>query len=182
MPLPKQYHTIEDIYNLQDGIRAELLDGQIYYMAPPSRAHQRLVGEIYYTISHYIKSNKGHCEVNVSPFAVFLNADNSVYVEPDISVVCDKDKLDDKGCHGAPDWIIEVVSPGSRRMDYYTKLAVYKDAGVRLYWIVDIDKANVVVYDLEHEAIPSIFSFNEAIPVEIHNDFSIDFSTFHLTN
>ena len=76
----------------------------------------------------------------IAPFAVFLNADDKNYVEPDISVICDKSKLTDKGCNGAPDWIIEIVSSGSRRMDYYTKLFKYRTAGVREYWIVDPDK------------------------------------------
>lgn len=178
MPLPTPaIHTIEDIYNLPEGTRAELLDGQIYYMAPPTRKHQRLVGEVYYRISNHIKTNSGPCEVNVSPFAVFLDADDSKYVEPDICVVCDPNQLDDKGCHGAPDWIIEVVSPGTRRMDYYTKLAAYKGAGVRLYWIIDIDKKTIVVYDLEAESIPAIYHFSDIIPVSIYPNFSIDFSS-----
>ena len=70
--------------------------------------------------------------------------DNKRYLEPDIFVVCDQDKLDEKGCHGAPDWVIEVVSPGSREMDYYVKLALYEEAGVRLYWLVDIERKTIV--------------------------------------
>ena len=97
MPLPKQKaYTIEDIYTLPDGERAELIDGQIYYMAPPTRTHQRIVLSLSRKIADYIDSNNGICEVNVSPFAVFLNADDKRYLEPDVFVVCDKDKLDDK--------------------------------------------------------------------------------------
>lgn len=70
---------------------------------------------------------------------MFLNGDDKVYVEPDISVICDRDKLTDKGCAGAPDWVIEVASPGSRKMDYFVKLFQYQAAGVREYWIVDPD-------------------------------------------
>ena len=115
-------YTIKDIYNLPDGTRAEQNDGQIFNMAPPSRKHQRIVTEMATAENAYIKKNRGIFEVNVAPFAVFLNEDDKNYVEPDISVVCDKDKLNEKGCSGAPDWIIEVVSPGSsgRRMDYMT--------------------------------------------------------------
>lgn len=177
MPVPKQKtYTIDDIYNLPNGERAELIDGQIYYMAPPTRTHQRLVLSLSRKIADYIDSNNGICEVNVSPFAVFLNADDKRYLEPDVFVVCDKDKLDDKGCHGAPDWVIEVVSPGSREMDYYIKLALYKEAGVRLYWLVDIERQTIVVYDLEHEAIPALYHFTDSVSVGIYSDFKIDFS------
>lgn len=178
MPVSKQKtYTIEDIYALPDGERAELIDGQIYYMALPTRTHQRIVLSLSRKIADYIDSNNGICEVNVSPFAVFLNADDKRYLEPDVFVVCDKDKLDDKGCHGAPDWVIEVVSPGSREMDYYIKLALYKEAGVRLYWLVDIERQTIVVYDLEHEAIPALYHFADSVPVGIYSDFKIDFSS-----
>lgn len=102
--------------------RAELIDGQIYYMTPPSGKHQRILGEIYAAIREYIKDNKGTCEVDIALFAVFLNENGLDYVEPDISVICDRNKFTEKGCAGSPDWIIEIVSPGSRTMDYYKKL------------------------------------------------------------
>ena len=132
MPLPiKKIYTIDDIYNLPDNERAELIDGQIYYMAPPSTNHQRLAGKLFTLISNYIQENKGDCEPFIAPFAVFLNKDDKNYVEPDISVVCDKSKITETGCIGAPDWILEIVSPGSKRMDYFTKLFKYRTAGVR---------------------------------------------------
>lgn len=132
-------YTIKDIYALPDRQRAELIDGNIYMMAPPTTRHQRIVGALYTQIYNYLKGNRGKCEVIPSPFAVFLN-DEKNYVEPDISVICDPDKIDDDGCHGAPDWIVEIVSPGSRRMDYMIKLFKYRSAGVREYWIVDPEK------------------------------------------
>ena len=148
MPLLKEHtYTLEDIYALPEGERAELIDGQIYYMAPPSRKHQRIVGAIYRKISDYIDTHNGTCEVDIAPFAVFLNADDKNYVEPDISVICNPEKLDDKGCNGAPDWIIEIVSPGSRRMDYFTKVFKYRTVGVREYWIVDPDKNRITVWN-----------------------------------
>lgn len=84
-------------------------------MAPPNRLHQELVSELHYKITDYIKKNNGACKVFPAPFAVFLNADDKTYVEPDISVICDKSKLDDRGCVGAPDWIIEIASPSTKR-------------------------------------------------------------------
>lgn len=110
-----EVYTIDDIYSLPDGERAELIDGKIYYMAPPNTRHQRLVHFFDREIGNYIQSSNGECEVFPAPFAVFLNEDNTNYVEPDISVICDSSKLDDKGCHGAPDWIIEIVSPATSR-------------------------------------------------------------------
>ena len=105
MSLPqKKGYTVADIYNLPDGERAELIDGQIYDMTPPPmRVHQKIVIELSVIISNYIKENGGSCEVYPAPFAVFLNRDDKTYVEPDISVICDKDKLSDRGCEGAPD-------------------------------------------------------------------------------
>ena len=133
----EELYTIDDIYALPDGKRAELIDGKIYYMAPPSKTHQKISGKLYQTIANYIDSKDGKCEIYSAPFAVFLNKDDINYIEPDISVICDPTKLDEKGCHGAPDWIIEVVSPGNKPMDYFTKLFKYRTAEVREYWIVD---------------------------------------------
>ena len=130
----EEIYTTEDIYALPDGERAELIDGRIYYMAPPGRTHQRLVHFLDRTIGNYIQGKQGGCEVYPAPFAVFLNDDDINYVEPDISVICDTSRLDEKGCHGAPDWVIEIVSPGSRSMDYFTKLFKYRQASGNTGW------------------------------------------------
>ena len=132
MTLPQErIYTTDDIYNLPDGERAELIDGQIYYIAPPTRRHQLIAGNLFTIINTYIKSRGGSCEPYIAPFAVFLNADDKNYVEPDISVICDKSKLTDKGCNGAPDWIIEIVSSGSRRQNYSnTVLLVFVNTGL----------------------------------------------------
>ena len=98
-----KYYTIDDIYNLPDGQRAELIDGELYMMAAPDTKHQRLVMELSFRIRDFIGRKKGSCEVFPAPFAVFLNADDDIYLEPDISVICDRDKLTDEGCKGAPD-------------------------------------------------------------------------------
>lgn len=177
MALAKQKtYTTDDIYNLPDGQRAELIDGQIYMMAPPSRRHQELVLSLSRKIADYIDGKKGDCKVYIAPFAVFLNDNNKNYVEPDISVICDKNKLDDFGCNGAPDWIIEVVSPGSKQMDYYTKLFKYRTAGVLEYWIVDPAKDRILVYDFKQGTLAD-YNFTDIITVGIYDDFKIDFST-----
>ena len=165
-------YTIDDIYALPDGERAELIDGKIYYMAPPNTKHQRLLNYISTEINMYIRENNGECEVFPAPFAVFLNENDTNYVEPDISVICDKNKISDKGCHGAPDWIIEIVSPSSKQMDYYKKLFKYRTAGVREYWVVDPEKELVTIYSFEKDSMEE-YSFDKDIPVGIYEGFSI---------
>ena len=168
----EEVYTIEDIYALPNGERAELIDGKIYYMAPPNTKHQRLVHFFDREIGNYIQSKHGECEVFPAPFAVFLNENDINYVEPDISVICDKNKISDKGCHGAPDWIIEIVSPSSKQMDYYKKLFKYRTAGVREYWVVDPEKELVTIYSFEKDSMEE-YSFDKDIPVGIYESFSI---------
>ena len=168
----EEIYTIEDIYTLPDGERAELIDGKIYYMAPPNTNHQRLVHFFDREIGNYIQSHEGECEVFPAPFAVFLNKNDSNYVEPDISVICDKNKITEKGCNGAPDWIIEIVSSSSRKMDYYKKLFKYRTADVREYWVVDPDKKVVTVYDFEQDNMEE-YSFGMDIPVSIYEGFTL---------
>lgn len=174
MPLLREKtFTIKDVYSLPEGQRAELVDGQLYDMAPPSRIHQKIVMELSATIREHIRSQGGTCEVYPAPFAVFLSADEETYVEPDISVICDRNKLSDRGCEGAPDFIIEIVSPSSRKMDYSTKNALYSDAGIREYWIVDPAKDRTTIYRYEEDAAPTIIPFDQAIQVGIYSDLSI---------
>lgn len=173
-------YTIDDIYALPQGERAELIDGRIYSMAPPSRKHQDILSFLHLKIGNYIAGSGGGCRVYPAPFAVYLFADDSKYLEPDISVICDSSRLDDRGCNGAPDWIIEIVSPGSRAMDYYTKLSLYRSAGVREYWIADPMKQTVLVYDMEHAAAPLVYSFCDTVKVNIYENLEIDFSKMRL--
>lgn len=152
MALPQEkIYTIEDIYALPEGQRAELIDGRIYNMAPPNTIHQKISWKLHQTIGNYISSRHGNCDVYAAPFAVFLNKDDRNYVEPDISIICDKSKMNDKGCVGAPDWIIEIVSPSTQHMDYGIKLFKYRTAGVREYWIVNPIKHTINVYDFDQD-------------------------------
>lgn len=170
-----EYYTIDDIYNLPDGQRAELIDGELYMMATPGMVHQRLVMEISFRIRDYIGRKKGTCEVFPSPFAVFLNANNEIYLEPDISVICDKNKITEKGCNGAPDWVIEIVSPSSRSMDYAKKLFKYRTAGVREYWIVDYERNRITTYNFEQEEMTD-YMFSDKVKAAMFEDLEIDFS------
>ena len=168
----EEIYTIDNIYALPEGERAELIDGRIYYMAPPNTQHQRLVHFFDREIGSYIQSHKGECEVFPAPFAVFLNENDKNYVEPDISVICNKNKITDKGCNGAPDWVVEIVSPSSKPMDYFTKLFKYRTSGVREYWIVDPIKQRITVYFFEKESVEE-YSFGSDIPVGIYEGFAI---------
>ena len=169
-------YTTDFIYSLPEGKRAELIDGQVYYMAPPTRIHQEIISELHYKIRSYFESHKGSCRVYPAPFAVFLNQDNRNYVEPDISVICDPRKLDDKGCNGAPDWVLEIVSPSSRRTDYHAKLFKDRTAGVREYWIVDPEKDRILVYNFETEDTWD-YTFHDTVKSGIYDDFQIYFSS-----
>lgn len=166
-------YTIDDIYALPEGQRAELIDGQMYMMAPPRRIHQKLTTELVSVIHQHIKNHNGGCEIYPAPFSVFLNADDKNYVEPDISVICDKEKLNEYGCNGAPDWVIEIVSPSTSGMDYGIKLFKYRTAGVREYWIVNPSTRTVNVYDFENDTRTTQYTFDDEIPVCIYEDFNI---------
>ena len=168
-------YTIEDFYALPDDKRCELINGVLYDMAPPMRVHQRLVSLLVTSINNYIDKNNGDCEVNPAPFGVQLNENEDTIVEPDISVICDKDKLTEHGCVGAPDWVIEIVSPSNPSHDYLKKLVLYMDAGVREYWIVDPGNQRITIYGGEQPFIPEPYSFDDEIKVGIYDDFAIDF-------
>lgn len=175
MPLPeKQIATAEDYWNLPEGQRAELIDGELVDMAPPNFLHQKLVSKFTQAIGRYISDNKGSCEVIPAPFAVNLTGNDRTWVEPDISVICDKNKISDRGYEGAPDWIIEITSPSTQRMDCIIKLFKYRSAGVREYWIVNPMKKTVQVYHFGENEDTSQYDFDEDIPVGIYPDFTIN--------
>lgn len=179
MALPQKANdTIEDIYALPDGTRAELIDGQMFMMAPPNTKHQILVSKLSQKIANYIDTKAGDCKVIPAPFAVFLNRDNYNYVEPDLSVICDSSKLDERGCNGAPDWILEITSPSTQHIDYGIKSFKYRTAGVREYWIINPKTRTVNVFDFEHETASNQYSFDENIPVCIYKDLLINIADF----
>ena len=171
-------YTEEDYYNLPENVRAELINGQIYYMAAPSRIHQEILMFLSKTIANYIDSKKGPCKVYPAPFAVKLfSEDDRNVVEPDISIICDPNKLTDRGCTGAPDWIVEIVSPSNSSHDYIRKLNLYADAGVREYWIVNPMNQSVYVYHLEETKFEAAaYTFQDKIKVNIYDDLWIDFT------
>lgn len=175
MSLPQEKHYTEDDYcNIPEDVRAELIDGTIYYQAAPSRTHQRILVKLCSVIDRYISEKGSSCEVYPAPFAIKLDGEKNNIVEPDISVICDTDKLSEKGCTGAPDWIIEIVSPNNSSHDYVRKLDLYNSSGVREYWIVNPKEQNIMVYHLEEFNFKlTPYTFNDSIPVGIYDGFSI---------
>ncbi len=174
----KQGYTIADIEALPDGERAELIDGEMFMMATPATVHQRILVKLIFEIETYIRKNRGNCELLPAPFGVYIKKDERNYVEPDISVICHEDNLDEKGCHGAPDWVIEIVSPSSRKMDYVRKTKLYRETGVREYWIVDPNKEMVTIYTADQWDVPVYHSFAEQIQSGIYEDLYLEFTEF----
>ena len=167
-------YTFEDILALPEGERAELIDGEMFMMASPTRGHQDASGWFFAQIFNYIQGKKGKCRVYTSQFAVFPKKDDKNYVEPDVTVVCDRDKLDKRGCNGAPEWVLEVVSPSSVKMDYERKLKLYQESGVEEYWIVDLENELVKVYRFTESDQETDHSFEETVKVGIYDDLEFD--------
>ena len=168
--------TLDQYEALPEDIRAEVFDGKIFYMAGPSQNHQTISMELSTTINTYIKKNNGSCRVFHAPFDVKLSDNPLTIVQPDIMVVCDKNKLDGKRCNGAPDFIIEIVSSGNAADDYIRKLYYYKNYGVREYWIVDPRRMAVTVNYFEEDILNIPYTFDSTIKVNIYDDLYINFS------
>ena len=156
-------YQMEDIEKLEEGVRAELIKGCLYMLASPGRIHQYILTKILFQIISHINENHGKCHVYPAPFDVKLFGDDTTVVQPDITVICDTEKLTDQGCCGAPEWIVEIASENNFKHDYVTKMAYYQMAGVKEYWIVDPRETKVYVYDFENTRNSRIYSFGEAI-------------------
>lgn len=169
MPFPRDHkYTAEEYFNEtpETNKHVELRDGDIIDFASPSVLHQSVIGELFTEINRFIKANKGSCKPFISPLDVKLDDYN--VVQPDIFVICDPSKFDDKRCYGAPDWTIEVLSE-NRKDDLIDKLALYQKHGVREYWIVDPKNEKTLVYFFEKSDLPNIYTFDSSIPVGIYD-------------
>lgn len=168
--------TLEQYEALPEDKRIEIFDGIVYDMASPSQIHQAISMQLSTVINNYILRKKGTCSIFSAPFDVKLSDDPLVIVQPDLMVVCDKNKLDEKRCNGAPDFIIEIVSPGNPADDYIRKLYYYKNYGVREYWIVDPKRKTITVNYFERNIISIPYPFDSTIKVNIYDDLFINFS------
>lgn len=173
-------YTLEDYYALPDERRAELIDGNIYEMSSPTNIHQLLSAEIWEQLKSYIRKKRGHCIPFMAPADVQLDCDDKTMVQPDVFVVCDRDKIINRCTFGAPEFVVEVLSPATRKKDISIKLRKYIGAGVLEYWIVDPDKKAVVVYDFAHDELPVIYGFNVKVPVGIfEGECKVDFAEIY---
>jgi Uma2 family endonuclease len=170
MPIPQhRLYTADEYFKLTADTDelSELIDGEIVAMASPSTVHQDIVGGLYFAIRSYIQANGGNCKPMISPYDVKLDDYNVVI--PDVSVICDRTKIDGKRCNGSPDWIIEVVS-SNWKDDYIRKLALYESFGVREYWIVDPQKQTTFVYYFEDKNVIGFYNFDKPITVNIYRE------------
>lgn len=154
LPKKKSHYTYSDYLEWDESERIELIDGELFMQAAPSRIHQGISAQIMRQLTNYLDGKK--CKAYAAPFAVRLFETDSencneqdTIVEPDIVVICDNNKLDDRGCKGAPDMVIEILSPSSSKHDRFVKFHLYRRAGVMEYWIVDPFEKSVQVYKLE---------------------------------
>ena len=171
-----EFITLEQYESLPEDTRVEVFDGIIYDMASPSEVHQTISTELTTILNTYIKSKKGPCKVFHAPFDVKLSDTPLTIVQPDLMIVCDRDKLDGKRCNGAPDFIIEIISPSNPADDYIRKLYYYKNAGVREYWIVDPRRKTVTVNYFVKNMLSLQYSFDSTIKVNIYDDLLVNFS------
>ena len=173
----EQLHTIEDYYALPDDQRAELIDGVFYDMGAPSKQHQTILGDLYILFRECKDKHKMPCSVLFAPLDVRLDRDDYTMVQPDLLVFCHDDDPNSIRYEGAPDLLVEILSPSTRMKDMILKLHKYQRAGVREYWIVDPENRKVTVHFFEEENYePVMYGFKDMIPVRISSgECSIDF-------
>lgn len=162
-------YTLEDYYEIPDDIRVELIDGVFYNMTAPTSPHQLIAGYIHARLLGYAMEKKGPCLPMISPLDVQLDCDDKTMVQPDVVIICDRDKIINRCIYGAPDFVIEVLSKSTKKKDMVIKLNKYMNAGVREYWMIDPVKKTVIVYDFDNEEYPVIYGFDAKIPVQIWN-------------
>lgn len=153
MSLAKEQHaySYRDYLNWNEEKRIEIIDGQMYMQVALSRRHQEILSELHRQIANYLVGKT--CKVYPAPFEVRLETidipEQIINVfEPDLSIICDPNKLDDRGCKGAPDWIVEITSPSTARVDKIKKFNKYEEAGVKEYWIIEPEENIVSVFTL----------------------------------
>lgn len=162
-------YTIEDCDKLPEDVRTELIDGVIYYMSAPTITHQSIGGYVYTQLFNHIRSKRGQCLPMIAPVDVELDCDNKTRVQPDVLIVCDRSKIINRCVYGAPDFVLEVLSPSTKKKDMLIKLNKYLNAGVREYWMIDPDKKKLMVYNLQdpQDLIPEIYNFDQTVAITV---------------
>ncbi|GHV92056.1 hypothetical protein AGMMS50268_25590 [Spirochaetia bacterium] len=165
-----QHYTYADMLEWDEDLRAEIIDGEVYLMSPPARFHQEINSELHGQLWAFLKGKP--CKLYPVPFGVRLfpkeDLSDDTVVEPDIVVVCDHSKLDDRGCKGAPDLVIEILSPSNTQRDRIVKFRKYLAAGVREYWIVDPNQKTVEIHILKAgQYVTTVYDATEEAPVSV---------------
>ena len=173
-------YTVAEVEAMPEDIRVELIDGTLYYMAMPTERHQDILSFLHVEIGSHIRKQKGSCKVYPGSLALYLNQDSETYLVPDLMVVCDRSKIENKGIINGPDVVMEIVSPSSRRRDYILKQNKYQRSGVREYWIIDPQQEIITVHRFETGMV-EIHGFQDKIPVEILDGLEINFAEFDMT-
>ena len=172
--------TVEDYLKLPEEERMEIIDGVIYDMAAPTDIHQVIRDEVFARFREHIRKKKGKCITVTSPIDVQLDCDNRTMVQPDIIIVCDRNKFKKGRIFGAPDLVVEVLSDSTRRKDIFIKGHKYQNAGVREYWLVDPKKKRVHVYKFGEDEFPTMYTFEHKVPVGIwNNECEVDFAEIY---
>ncbi|MCD8119201.1 MAG: Uma2 family endonuclease [Lachnospiraceae bacterium] len=175
-------YTIDDYYALPDNVRAELIDGIFYYLSAPTITHQIISGRLYNTLDRYIEDKNGDCVPLIAPCDVQPDREDDRWmIQPDVMVVCDRNKLEDDRCvRGAPDFVAEVLSPSTKKRDRTVKRRKYRETGVREYWMIDPETEMIEVYifkSTETDVLPRVYPFHETVPVSIFcGDCKVDFA------
>lgn len=173
-------YTLDDYYALPDERRVELIDGVIYDMASPTSIHQIMSTCIWHQLIDYIEKKKGNCIPMVAPLDVQLDCDDKTMVQPDVLIVCDHDKVIRRCVYGAPDFVVEILSPSTKKKDMFIKLNKYMNAGVREYWMIDPDQKRILVYDFESDTYPEIYGFDAKVPVAVFGgECEVDFAAIY---
>ncbi|WP_059105988.1 Uma2 family endonuclease [Shouchella shacheensis] len=181
IPNEKEKYSYADYLTWEEGERVEIIDGDIISMSPaPSRRHQEILGELFIALSVCLRDKA--CKAFIAPFDVRLLAEDKrddevdQVVQPDLSIVCDQHKLDDKGCNGAPDIIVEVLSPSTVKLDRWTKYLLYEKAGVKEYWLVDPANKSVEIHRLVAGLykFQGVFTKEDTIDVELLSGLKLD--------
>ena len=173
----EKLYTYSDYRSWNDGKRYEIINGIAYMLSAPSRTHQKISINLCVQLGMFLEDKP--CDVYSAPFDVRLNADENddIVIQPDISVICDKSKLTEDGCNGAPDLVIEILSKSSEKTDRHIKFHIYLKYGVREYWIVDPDNKIVQVFILDKNNQQfKTYDENDKVEVEILKGCIIDLS------
>jgi len=181
--IEKKRFTYGDYLAWPDDERWEIIDGEAYDMTPaPNRFHQKIAGNLFSIIHRFLEGKA--CEVYIAPFDVRLPDSDEVdekvctVVQPDIVVVCDPKKLDERGCRGAPDWVIEILSPSTSGKDHLKKRELYERHGVKEYWLIHPTDRVVMIYRLAKKTFgkPSVYEDESEIQVGIFPDLMVQTS------